>query len=79
MHPTVAIHKFSVSKAHTAQLRLSQKIITEDRLPQEIKLIAGVDTAYTDEHALGAVAVLDYESLELLEWQTANCSVRLRF
>jgi len=80
MHPPVAaVHKFSVSKAHEAQLRLSQKIITEDRLPQEIKRIAGVDAAYTDELALGAVAVLDYESLELLEWQTATCKVKFPY
>jgi len=80
MHPTVAaVQKFSVSKAHKAQLRLSQKIVTEDRLPQEIKRIAGVDAAYTDEWAIGAVAVLDYESLELLEWQTATCKVKFPY
>ena len=73
MHPTAAVHKFSVSKAHEAQLCLSQKIVTEDRLPKEIKRIAGVDAAYTDEWAIGAVAVLDYEPLELLERQTATC------
>jgi deoxyribonuclease V len=79
MHLTAAVHKFSVSKAHKAQLRLSQKIVTEDLLPQYIKRIAGVDTAYTDEWAIGAVAVLDYESLELLERQTATCRVKFPY
>ena len=79
MHPTAAVHKFSVSKAHEAQLGLSQKIVTEDRLPQKIKRIAGVDAAYTDEWAIGAVAVLDYESLELLERQTATCQAKFPY
>jgi len=79
MHPVAAVHKFSVSKAHKAQVRLSQKIITEDRLPKKIKLVAGVDVAYSDELAIGAVAVLDYESLELLEQQTATCQVKFPY
>jgi len=79
MHPTAAPHKFSVSKAHKAQLRLSQKIITEDRLPQKINRVAGVDVAYTDELAIGAAAVLDYKSLELLEQQTATCEVKFPY
>ena len=80
MHPTVAaVHKFSVSKAHKTQLRLSQKIISEDRLPQKINYIACVDVAYAGELAIGAVAVLDYESLELLESQTATCRVKFPY
>jgi len=80
MYPTVAIgHKFSVSKAYKAQLRLSQKIITEDCLPKKINLIAGVDVAYTDEVAIGAVVVLDFESLEFLEQQTATCEVKFPY
>jgi deoxyribonuclease V len=79
MPPTAVIHKFSISKAHETQLRLSQKIIAEDRLPQKIKRIAGVDVAYTDVLAIGAVAVLDYETLELLEWQTATSEVKFPY
>ena len=79
MHFAMAACKFSVSKAHKAQLCLSQKIVAEDRLPQEIKFIAGVDAAYTDEQALGVVAVLDYKSLELLERQKAMCKVKLPY
>lgn len=80
MPPTLAaLHKFSISKAHETQLRLSQKIIAEDRLPQKIKRVAGVDVAYTDVLAIGAVAVLDYETLELLEWQTATSEVKFPY
>jgi deoxyribonuclease V len=80
MRPTVAaVRGFSISKAHETQLRLSQKIISEDRLPQEINYIAGVDVAYAGELAIGAVAVLDYESLELLESRIATCEVKFPY
>jgi deoxyribonuclease V len=80
MQPTIAAPpNFSVSKAHKAQLRLAQKIVTEDRLPQKITCVAGVDVSYTDKLAIGAVAVLDFESLELLERQTATCEVRFPY
>jgi deoxyribonuclease V len=74
-----AVPKFSVSKAHRAQLYLSRKIITEDRLPERINLIGGVDVAYTDKWAIGAAVVLDFESLELLEQQIAITKVRLPY
>ncbi|MBN1358431.1 endonuclease V [Candidatus Bathyarchaeota archaeon] len=80
MQPTfVAVKKFSVSKAHKTQLRLSRKIITEDRLPHEIKRVAGVDAAYIDELAIGAVAVLDYETHEILEQHTATCQAKFPY
>lgn len=63
---------FSVEKARKAQLRLSEKIISEDALPEKIRLVAGVDVAYTKEIAISAVAVLDYDSLKLVESQTAH-------
>jgi deoxyribonuclease V len=68
---------FSIPKAHQAQKLLCKKIVQEDRLPQKIRLVAGVDVAYFDEQAVGAVAVLDYESLRLLESQIAM--VRVNF
>jgi len=80
MRPTVAAtSRFSVSKAHKTQMRLAEKIIAKDRLPPKINFIVGVDVAYAGELAIGAVAVLDYESLELLESQTATCEVKFPY
>jgi deoxyribonuclease V len=76
---SATLHKFSIPKAHKAQAYLSKKIISEDHLPEKIRLIAGVDVAYAGETAIGAVAVLDYESLELLERQTATCSAKMPY
>ena len=63
--------RFSVEKAHKIQLQLSRRIVFEDRLPRKIRYIAGVDVAYTDSLSIGAVAVLDYTNLNLVEAQTA--------
>ncbi|MGB9841091.1 MAG: endonuclease V [Candidatus Bathyarchaeales archaeon] len=75
----IVIRNFSVSRAHHAQLNLAKKVICEDNLPDKINLVAGIDVAYAGESAVGAVAVLDYASLELLESQTAICKVRVPY
>jgi len=70
---------FSVKKAHETQLRLSKQIIFEDTLPEKIRFIAGVDVAYARGISIGAVAVLDYDSLKLVESQTALCKTRFPY
>ena len=70
---------FSVKKAHNAQICLSKKLIFEDQLPKKIRLIAGVDVSYVGCIGIGAVTVLDYDSLEPLESQVATCKVKLPY
>jgi deoxyribonuclease V len=70
---------FSVKTAHNAQLCLSKKLILEDRPPQKIRTIGGVDVHYAGSLGIGAVAVVDYESLELLETQVATCEVKMPY
>jgi deoxyribonuclease V len=72
--PTLSVEqKFSVKKARETQLRLSEQIIFEDVLPEKLSLVAGVDAAYVKEMSIGAVAVMDYASMRLVEAQTAYC------
>jgi deoxyribonuclease V len=66
-------HAFSVRKAHETQLRLSRQIIFEDDLPERISLVGGVDVAYGGDLSIGVAVVLDYDSLKLVESQTARC------
>src|SRR5208283_1561346 len=73
------MENFSVEKAHKTQLCLSQKIVLEDRLPPQIRTIAGVDVSYIDNIGIGALTVFDYESLELLETQVATCQVKMPY
>jgi deoxyribonuclease V len=72
-------HRFSANKAHEAQLRMSEKITFEDRLPKRICSVAGVDIAYTEGVSIGAVAVIDYDSFKLVEKQTAFCKTRFPY
>jgi deoxyribonuclease V len=77
---TVSIKpKFSVEKAHKTQLQLSKQIVSEDKLPEKIRLVAGVDVAYVKGISIGAAAVLDYNSLKLVELQTALCKTRFPY
>jgi len=68
--------KFSFQKAHNTQLCLSKKLIPSDRLPGKIMAVGGVDIHYAGSVGVGAVAVVDYESLELLEAHVAICEVK---
>lgn len=79
MNANSAARTLSVQKAHETQLQLSKRIAFEDRLPPNIHLVAGVDVAYAQNVSIGAVAVLNYNSLELVESQTATCETRFPY
>jgi deoxyribonuclease V len=70
---------FSVKKAHDTQLRLSKLIIRKDRLPAEIKTVGGIDVSYISSIGVGAVTVLDYQSLTVLETAVASCPVHMPY
>jgi len=70
---------FSVKKAHNIQLYLSKRVIHEDHLPRKIRMVGGVDVSYVDNLGFGAVVVLDYDSLELLEAAVATCPVKMPY
>ena len=70
---------FSVKKAHGTQLCLSQKIIRNGRLPKEIRTVGGVDISYVSHIGVGAITVLDYDTLELLETQVATYPVKMPY
>jgi deoxyribonuclease V len=70
---------FSVERAHKTQMLMSKQIVFEDRLPRKIRLIGGVDVAYTESMSVGAAVVLDYDSLELLETQTSVLKTRMPY
>jgi deoxyribonuclease V len=71
--------KFSVVKAHAMQMRLARQVIREDRLPEKIHFVAGVDVAYVREISVGVATVLDYDSLALIESQVAHVTTRFPY
>jgi deoxyribonuclease V len=70
---------FSVKKAHVTQVCLSKRVIRQDMLPPKIRTVGGVDVSYVGEVGIGAITVLDYDSLEILETQVATCPVRMPY
>jgi len=48
-------------------------------LPETIRYVAGVDVAYTNRISIGAVAVLDFASLSLIESQVAHVETRFPY
>lgn len=70
---------FSVKKAHETQLQMSKHLISADRLPPEIRFVAGVDVAYTKDMSIGAACVLKYGTLESLEYKVALCPTRMPY
>lgn len=71
--------EFSICKARRAQLCMAKKVIAEDTGPNNIQIVAGVDAAYYEDWAVGAIAVLDYESLEILETETVTQQVKFPY
>jgi len=68
-----------MEKAREMQLQLAKRVIQEDTLPETIQRVAGVDVAYVGEVSIGAAAVLDYDSMSLLEGQTAHTRTRFPY
>jgi len=58
---------------------LSKKLILEDRLPDRIRTVGGVDVSYFGNLGVGAITIVDYGSLELLETQIAVCQVKMPY
>lgn len=61
------------------QLRLFEQVIREDTLPDSIRYVAGVDVAYAKGTSIGAVAVLDFASLSLVESKVAHLKTRFPY
>ncbi len=79
LHQTKISARFSVKKAHAAQLVMSRRIIRQDILPRKVRYVAGVDVAYTEGRSIGAVAVLDYDMLSAVESKTAQIETRFPY
>ncbi len=65
--------------AYRTQECLSRRLILQDRLPEKIGSIAGVDVAYLNGMSVGAAIVLDYESLQQLEGRTIICKTAIPY
>jgi deoxyribonuclease V len=60
-------------------MRLSERVIRENKLPKNIKFVAGVDVAYAGDTCIGAVAVLNFDQLSLVESRIAHFKTRFPY
>jgi deoxyribonuclease V len=70
---------FSIAKARELQKRLAERVVLEDRLPEKIRFVAGVDVAYVGKTSIGAAVVLDYDSLLPIESQVVRVETRFPY
>jgi len=77
--PTKFDTRVSVEKAHAMQLRLSKHVVRRDMLPNTIRHVTGVDVAYVSNFSIGAVVILDYNSLSVIESRKARVKTRFPY
>lgn len=70
---------FNIEKAHLAQRMLAKKVLKLDDFLKPIASIAGADVAFNKKTALGAVVVLEYQSLKTIGSSTATCEVKFPY
>lgn len=70
---------FSVKKARSLQHTLSKRVIAENRMPATPRYVAGVDVAYRGGYAIAAIAVLDWNTLKVVETKTARMKSRFPY
>lgn len=70
--------RVSVRDAIQIQQKLRKKIIVSDSLP-EIRKIAGVDVAFSEDEAVCAVCVFEYPELNLIETRLAKRKISLPY
>ena len=82
----VLFEDFAISKPppleilRAEQWELKNKIVLKDKEPNKrFRTIGGIDATYNDETAFGAVVVLDFDTLELVEAQTARIKTRFPY
>jgi deoxyinosine 3'endonuclease (endonuclease V) len=68
---------FSVKKSPQHPRLPIKKLVLQDRLPQVVRTVGGVDVFYFGIIGIGAVVVIDYYSFELLEAQTVACHIKM--
>jgi len=70
---------FTFKRAERIQRILSSKVVACDGLSHEIRYVAGVDVSYLEGHSYGAVAVLEYKTMNLIEEATSTLKTVLPY
>lgn len=60
-------------------MKASKHIIQQDLLPENISYVAGVDVSYKNKLSIGVAAVLNYDTLSLVESKIAHVKIKLPY
>lgn len=71
--------RISPRRAHITQRILSSKIIQKDLSPRKIRYVGGVDVAFKGDYSIGAVVILESESLQTVEAKTAIAKTKIPY
>ena len=71
----------SASEARDIQLKLKEKVITQDRLPKNLRYVSGVDVGFENNGTItrAAVATLSFPQLQLHEYAIARRETRFPY
>jgi deoxyribonuclease V len=70
-----SISQCKISHWRAVQRKLAERVIRQDSFSKPLKLVAGIDVAYNQERAFSATVVMRYETLEVMESETAKSTV----
>ncbi|MHA1594718.1 MAG: endonuclease V [Candidatus Baldrarchaeia archaeon] len=71
--------KISIEKARRAQRLLAEMVIEHDDFKNPPDIIGGVDVSYLGNRAVGVAVLLDFRTLELVEYATAVVDVKFPY
>ena len=77
--PVKLLNSFSIEKARVTQAIMSQKVVRQDIGSTKIRLVTGVDVAYTEDRSIGAAVTLDYHTLRLTEAKTSCVKTKMPY
>ncbi|MEM4522456.1 MAG: endonuclease V [Nitrososphaeria archaeon] len=59
--------RIDLEKARRIQMMFAKKVLEEDNFEMPIKYVGGIDVAFKSKYSIGAVVVLDFEKLNVIE------------
>ncbi|MEM1986341.1 MAG: endonuclease V [Nitrososphaeria archaeon] len=59
--------RIDLEKARRIQMLIAKKVLEEDNFEMPIKYVGGIDVAFKSKYSIGAVVVLDFEKLNVIE------------
>ncbi|MEM4176110.1 MAG: endonuclease V [Nitrososphaeria archaeon] len=59
--------RIDLEKARRIQIMFAKKVLEEDNFEMPIKYVGGIDVAFKSKYSIGAVVVLDFEKLNVIE------------